>query len=139
MKTLESKSKPKQHYDSQQLALILIPFYSQKLYLSATSGFHIWTLDILKKYRYAKFKELGFRSGYWFGWSEQDREIELIKNGGQFKRLKDIYHNGPRPIPVICHLSDPPLSHYPLPLSYKNYLSNINGSSSSTNSVSFAA
>ncbi len=34
MKTLESKSKPKQHYDSQQRALILMPFYSQKLYLS---------------------------------------------------------------------------------------------------------
>ncbi len=40
------------------------------------------------------------------------KEIEFIHDGGLFKRLKDVYHHGPRPIPGICHLSEPLLSHY---------------------------
>jgi hypothetical protein len=36
-------------------------------------------------------------------------ETELfIYFGGQIKREKDIYHHGPKHIPIICHLPDPP-------------------------------
>jgi hypothetical protein len=34
--------------------------------------------------------------------------IRLFQDGGQIKRKKDIYHHGPKPIPIICHLPDPP-------------------------------
>ncbi len=37
-----------------------------------------------------------------------EQEIELIQDGGQIKTQKDIYHYSPRPIPIICHLPDPP-------------------------------
>jgi hypothetical protein len=30
-----------------------------------------------------------------------------ITDGGQFKREKDIYHHGLRPIPIICRLPHP--------------------------------
>jgi hypothetical protein len=44
---------------------------------------------------------------HWVGVSRKG--IEIIEDGGQIKREKDIYqHIGPRPIPIICHLSDPP-------------------------------
>jgi hypothetical protein len=36
------------------------------------------------------------------------KEIELIQDGGQIKRQKDIYYRSPRLIPIICHLPDPP-------------------------------
>jgi hypothetical protein len=39
-------------------------------------------------------------------WAE--KEIELIQDGGQIKREKDIYHHDPRPIPIIfCHIPEP--------------------------------
>ncbi len=39
-------------------------------------------------------------------WAE--KEIELIQDGAQIKREKDIYHHGPGPIPIICHIPEPP-------------------------------
>jgi hypothetical protein len=42
------------------------------------------------------------------GVSEKRKLIALIQDGGQIKREKDIYYLGPRPIPIICHLPDPP-------------------------------
>jgi hypothetical protein len=49
-------------------------------------------------------------------WAE--KEIDLFQDEGQIKREKDIYHHGPRPICIICHLPDPLLFHYPLPLNF---------------------
>ncbi len=40
---------------------------------------------------------------YWAG-----KGNKLIQDGGQMKKGKDIYHQCPRPIPIICHLPDPP-------------------------------
>jgi hypothetical protein len=52
-------------------------------------------------------------------------ETELCQDGGQIKREKDIYHHGPKHIPIICHLPDPP--SFSLPTTFKasfsqNYL-----------------
>jgi hypothetical protein len=33
--------------------------------------------------------------------------MDLIQEGGQIKREKNIYHHGPRPIPIICHIPEP--------------------------------
>jgi hypothetical protein len=35
-------------------------------------------------------------------------KTELFQDGGQIKREKVIYHHGPKHIPIICHLPDPP-------------------------------
>jgi hypothetical protein len=37
-----------------------------------------------------------------------EKEIELIQDGGQIKREIVIYHDGPRPIRIICYLPEPP-------------------------------
>ncbi len=42
------------------------------------------------------------------GLEQVEKEIELFQAGGQVKRGKDIYHHGPRPISITCHLPDPP-------------------------------
>jgi hypothetical protein len=47
-------------------------------------------------------------------------ETELFQDGGQIKREKDIYHHGPKHIPIICHLPDPP--SYSLPTTFKSNL-----------------
>ncbi len=39
-------------------------------------------------------------------------ETELFQDGGQIKIEKDIYHHGPKHMPIICHLPDPPLTVY---------------------------
>jgi hypothetical protein len=40
--------------------------------------------------------------------AEMVRKGNRIQDGGQIKREQDIYHHGPRPISIICHLPDPP-------------------------------
>ncbi len=39
-----------------------------------------------------------------------------VSGKGQIKREKDIYHQGPMPKPIICHLPDPPI--YSLPTTF---------------------
>jgi hypothetical protein len=43
------------------------------------------------------------------------KEIELIQDGGQFKRQKDIYHHSLRPVLIICHDLPDPVSQNILP------------------------
>ncbi len=46
------------------------------------------------------------------------KEIDLIQDGGRFKRQKDIDHQNHMHIPIICHLRTPPplISHWSLHL-----------------------
>jgi hypothetical protein len=44
-------------------------------------------------------------TNYWAGVS--GKGIELFQDGGQIKKEKDIYHHGPRPASIICHLPHP--------------------------------
>jgi hypothetical protein len=44
-------------------------------------------------------------------------ETELFQDSGQIKREKYIYHHGPKHIPIICHLPDPP--SFSLPTTFK--------------------
>jgi hypothetical protein len=43
--------------------------------------------------------------------------LKNIEVSNQIKREKDIYHQGPRPKPIICHLPDPPT--FLLPTTFK--------------------
>ncbi len=56
-------------------------------------------------------------TNYWQEWAE--KEIELFEDGGQIKIEKNVYHHGPRPTSIICHLPDPLVFHWPLPLIMK--------------------
>jgi hypothetical protein len=47
-----------------------------------------------------------------------EKEIDFTQDGGKLKRQKDIYHHGPKPLSIICHLPDPPSSHWSLLLSF---------------------
>jgi hypothetical protein len=46
-------------------------------------------------------------------------ETELFQDGGQIKREKDVYHHGPKHIPIICHIPDPP--SFSLPTTFKGF------------------
>ncbi len=52
-------------------------------------------------------------------WAE--KEIELIQDGGQINREKDIYHHDPGPISTICQLPGHPCfsSHWSIPLTHE--------------------
>ena len=41
-------------------------------------------------------------------WNERKRKQNYFKMAAKFKREKVIYHHGPKHIPIICHLPDPP-------------------------------
>ena len=45
-------------------------------------------------------------------------ETELFQDGGQVKR-ENIYHHGPKHIPIICHLPDPPSFSLPTTLNQR--------------------
>jgi hypothetical protein len=45
-------------------------------------------------------------TNHWAGVSGAEMETELFQDGSQIKREKDIYHHGPKHIPIICHLPD---------------------------------
>jgi hypothetical protein len=49
-----------------------------------------------------------------------EKESEIFQDGGQIKREKDMYHHGPKHIPIICHLPDPP--SFSLPTTFNNKL-----------------
>jgi hypothetical protein len=39
---------------------------------------------------------------------KKKKETDLIQDGGQIKRQKDIDHHSPKYTAIICHLRDPP-------------------------------
>jgi hypothetical protein len=40
--------------------------------------------------------------------SKAEKEIDVLQTGGKIKKGKNIHLLGPRTIPNICHLPDPP-------------------------------
>ncbi len=51
-------------------------------------------------------------------WAETEREF--FQDGSKIKREKDIYHHGPKPIPIICPLPEPP--SFSLPITFNPIL-----------------
>jgi hypothetical protein len=54
---------------------------------------------------------------YSFCFTEAETEIHKIKDDSKIIIQTNLDRRGLRPIPIICHLLDPPLSCYRLPLS----------------------
>ncbi len=50
-----------------------------------------------------------------------EQEIDLIQDYGKIKRQKDIHHHGPKHIPNLCHLRDPP--HFSLVTNFNRIVS----------------
>jgi hypothetical protein len=51
-----------------------------------------------------------------FCFTGAETEVHKIKDDSKIIRLTNLDRRGLRPIPIICHLLDPPLSRYRLPL-----------------------
>jgi hypothetical protein len=54
-------------------------------------------------------------TNYWAGVSGKGDRINP-RCRTTIKREMDIYHHGPGPMPIICQLPGPPVSHWSLPL-----------------------
>ncbi len=57
---------------------------------------------------------------YWYCFTGAETEIHKIKDNRKIKRKTNLDRHGPRPIPIICHLPDPP--SFSLPTTFKRML-----------------